>query len=325
MKVLVTGAAGFLGRWFVADHLNRGDDVYGVDDLSGPFSHWPEALRVDRRYEMDVVGFFRFAQNRAFDLAYHFAAPVGGRVKIEEDPLFNAGSLGLDAAFFRWATTNTETAVYPSSSAVYPVDDQLETFHHALSESLFSPVSPGTVKAWGKPDQIYGLTKLVGEVLAWRSAAYGLKTLCIRPFSGYGEDQGLDYPVPAIAQRAAMGENPIRIWGSGAQTRDFVHVSDIVGATQARLAEGIYGSSGGYACMNIGSGVATSFYDVATKLLLLAQTTAEIKTDPEKPEGVKHRYADTEEMERYYQLKVPLLDGLSRMLEYRRSHLRSHA
>jgi nucleoside-diphosphate-sugar epimerase len=322
LKVLVTGAAGFLGRWFVADHLNRGDDVTGIDDMSNPFSQWPEALKLDHRREMDIVSYFRVSELRrpVFDLAYHFAAPVGGRKKIEEDPLFNAGSLGLDAAFFRWATQHAHIAVYPSSSAVYPIHHQTSGAHHALQEGLFNPSDARDI--WGKPDEVYGLTKLVGEVLAWKSAAYGLRTLCIRPFSGYGEDQGLDYPMAAIAQRAAMGEDPIKIWGSGSQTRDFVHVSDIVGATQARLAEGIYG---GYAAMNIGSGVATSFRTIAEKLAILAGYDPEITTDPEQPEGVRHRYADVEEMERYYRPRVSLNEGLNRLLEYRRAQLRSHA
>jgi UDP-glucose 4-epimerase len=308
LKVLVTGAAGFLGRWFTADHIRRGDQVYGVDDFSNPFSHWPDELSPARRYNMDVLRFFGEGRvMNQFDRAYHFAAPVGGREKIEGDPLFNAGSLALDTAFFRWAVENTRVAVYPSSSAVYPVTLQRQESHLALMESEFLPEQ----YEWGKPDEVYGLAKLVGEYLAWKSVAYGLKTLCIRPFSGYGEDQGLDYPIPALARKVAMGEDPIVIWGSALQSRDFVHVSDIVGATQARLDESL---GRGYAVMNIGSGVPTTFRSVVTKLLVLANRTATIKAAPEKPEGVRHRYADNGNMRSYYEPQVPLAEGLARVL-----------
>ena len=81
--------------------------------------------------------------------------------------------------------------VYPSSSAVYGVNFQTNdaTFMH---EGLFNAASP----SWFAPDEMYGFTKLVGEFLAWKAAPYGLSTLCLRHFSGYGEEQSLEYPVP---------------------------------------------------------------------------------------------------------------------------------
>src|SRR5512134_1623108 len=96
-RVLVTGAAGFLGRWFVRHHVAAGDLVVGVDDLSNEHSYWPDELPEIRRRNIDVAKFFdRTASD--FDIAYHFAAPVGGRLKIEGDPLFNADSLRVDTA-----------------------------------------------------------------------------------------------------------------------------------------------------------------------------------------------------------------------------------
>lgn len=315
MKVLVTGSAGFLGRAFVQHHLEQGDEVIEVDDLSNPRSRWLDRENRPRhRAQLDAATWFNLNGDQRFELAYHFAAPVGGRMKIEGDPLFNADSLRLDAAFFRWATQDhVGTAVYPSSSAVYPVRLQTEDDSIALAESEFQPDQ----YQWGQPDEVYGLTKLVGEVLAWKSAAYGLSTLCIRPFSGYGEDQSTDYPVSAIARRVALRDTPVKIWGSGTQSRDFVHVSDIVGATIARLAKGVPG----FRTMNIGSGVATTFYELADLLVDIAGDRTYqpgIGTEPRKPEGVKHRYADTTRMENFYQLQVPLREGLRRVLAAQR-------
>lgn len=313
-SVLVTGAAGFLGRAFVRHLVAAGDEVFGVDDFSSPHAFWPDELRADCRARSDAGDWLASAAESEgrFDLAYHFAAPVGGRVKIEGDPLFNADSLRLDSLFFRWAVVQkVPVVVYPSSSAVYGVSFQTEEAT-LLHERLFNAANPN----WFAPDEMYGFTKLVGEFLAWKAAPYGLNTLCLRPFSGYGEEQSLEYPVPSIALRAAKQEDPLVIWGSGDQTRDFIHVSDVVGATIARLDAGVEG----YVSMNIGSGVATSFRAVAGILADLADYAPVITSDESKPQGVLNRWGDNQLMLRYYQPKVDLREGLRRVLDYRSAH-----
>lgn len=316
-SVLVTGAAGFLGRWFVKEHLKRGDFVYGIDDMSNPHSYWPEELPWLQRNETRADWFLQAAINTLenpdnrvgltnWDIAYHFAAPVGGREKIENDPLFNAHSLNLDSLFFRWAVNRVATAVYPSSSAVYGVELQ-GINAKPLSEDLFSP----TAEFWYPPDELYGLTKLVGEFLAYKSAGYGLNTLCIRPFSGYGEGQSSDYPIPSILARIKRRENPVVIWGSGEQKRDFIHVSDVVQATIARVEAGVTG----YQAMNIASGQGFSFREIALLAAKIAGYHPKIATDIMKPAGVNARYGDTTEMRKYYTPTVDLAVGLARVLE----------
>jgi nucleoside-diphosphate-sugar epimerase len=303
-KVLITGAAGFLGRNFVKHHLLAGDDVTGVDDMSSTGARWwPEQREHD--YHMDAELFFA-SQSGTYDLAYHFAAPVGGRLKIENDPLYNAHSLSLDEAFFRWAIEHTKTAVYPSSSAVYGTIHQGSN-SGCLNEVLFDPRSD----QWDVPDEMYGFTKMAGEVLAEKASRYGLSTLCIRPFSGYGNEQSFDYPVPSICARALRREDPLVVWGSGHQTRDFIHVSDIVGATAAALARGIEG----YQAINLGSGVATSFVQIAEMAADIIGYRPVITTDESKPEGVMSRYSDPSRMLAIYQPTVGLRDGLAQVID----------
>jgi UDP-glucose 4-epimerase len=313
VKVLITGAAGFLGRNFVRHHLGQGDYVLGVDNLSNPHSYW-DGLPEERQYGADAGRFFDIVGTiHQWDIVYHFAAPVGGREKIEYDPLFNADSLRLDSLLFRWATqAKPGVIVYPSSSAVYGTALQSRN-GVALHEGQFQPAAAN----WFAPDEMYGFTKLAGEVLAWKSAAYGLNVLCIRPFSGYGEDQSLEYPVPSIAARVARREDPLTIWGSGHQTRDFIHVSDLVGATIARLDAGV----NNYQAMNIGSGFPESFRAVATSLAQRAGYNPEIVTDESKPEGVMTRFADTTRMLKFYVPRVPLGDGLGRVLHAQEARL----
>jgi nucleoside-diphosphate-sugar epimerase len=310
MKVLITGGAGFLGRAFVRHHLNRMDKVLTVDDLSAAGAHWVDDWGY-QRVEQDVMDYFARPTFDSFDLAYHFAAPVGGREKIEGDPLYNADSLRLDSMFFRWARGRVGTAVYPSSSAVYGTvlqSAELADWERwALTEANFDPRDD----RWFAPDEMYGFTKMAGEVLASKAAQYGLNTLCIRPFSGYGEEQALDYPMPSITRRAALREDPLTVWGAGTQTRDFIHVDDLVGATQAVLDRGVEG----YEAINLGSGVATSFITVAELAAMAAGYSPTITTDPGKPQGVASRFADPTRMLALYQPKVSLEAGIARMVE----------
>lgn len=303
MRVLVTGGAGFLGRWFVEHHAAAGDDVVAIDDRSNQHSYWPGG-EFDCA-EKDLEEALKSLSGR-FDRAYHFAAPVGGRLKISNDPMFNADSLRLDSVFFRWAIKHTDTALYPSSSAVYPISMQGEK-GHSLHEGAFSAKNPN----WLKPDEMYGFTKLAGEFLAETASRYGLNTLCIRPFSGYGEGQGIDYPIPSIALRALRREDPIVIWGPGSQRRDLIHVSDVVGATLARLNAGIEG----YETMNIGSGYGMSFDDVARACAEIVGYEPTIEHDVTKPVGVMNRFADTGRMSRYYTPKVTVREGLTRVID----------
>lgn len=314
-SVLITGAAGFLGRWFVREHIARGDFVIGVDDLSNEHSFWPDELGPILRYQMDAMTWFRKGLNTSrdaevgltkWDIVYHFAAPVGGREKIEGDPLFNANSFALDATFFRYAVKRAAIAIYPSSSAVYGARLQ-EGSGMLLTENLVDP----SADAWDAPDELYGTTKFIGEYLAYKSAKYGLNTLCIRPFSGYGEGQSMEYPVPSILARAKRLEDPLVVWGTGEQRRDFVHISDLVGATLARLDAGVHG----YQTLNIASGTGVSFRQIAQLAAEIMGYRPDIVCDTTKPSGVSSRYGSPIRMNTFYTRQVSLREGLTRMLE----------
>jgi GDP-L-fucose synthase len=314
MKVLITGAAGFMGRHFAMFHAERGDTVHCLDDLSSQWAKWPMHERINS--VKGDAGLFFDGWSEAirvdYDLVYHFAAPVGGREKIEGDPMFNAGSLRLDASLFRWAAKfgKRTTVVYPSSSAVYDISDQAKHTQQALTEDDFHP-SPASDRWWPVPDEIYGLTKLVGEVLAWRAQKYDVDTLCIRPFSGYGEDQSPEYPVPSICRRVAEKQDPLIVWGSGQQARDFIYIDDVVGATVARLEAGI----DGYQRMNIGTGEFHTFNRVAQMAAAgNYDSPPSIENLSDKPEGVHMRFCDPTEMLKYYKPVVPLEDGLGRVV-----------
>ncbi len=124
-------------------------------------------------------------------------------------------------------------------------------------------------------------------------------------------DQDLSYPTPAICNRAVQGEDPIVIWGSGKQTRDFIYVDDLVEAIISYLPK-----LKGYDTMNLGSGKAHSFRDVAVLAARYMGYKPSITNLQDKPEGVKQRYADVSKMKKHYTPKVSFEQGIKKVVAF---------
>lgn len=336
---IVSGACGFVGRHTVKQLLKRTtDNIIMIDDLSvGTHpSTWLPEFSSKKLKDVEIIGkeerlfywqtdfrkFLRKIQENSNWLmdeyglnveigdAFHFAAIVGGRAKIEGDPMAVALDLSIDAEFFNWiAKAKPHRVLYPSSSAAYPISMQTENENAALKESDIN-IDGYT---FGMPDLTYGWTKMTGEFLAKIAARhYGIPIVCIRPFSGYGEDQDLSYPVPAIARRAAKKEDPFEVWGSGKQGRDFVHIDDIMDCMFLAMDKISDGTA-----INIGSGKLTSFLDLIKLFSRFAEYTPIIKPLLDKPVGVHSRYCDMNFVkERLGWLpKISLEDGMKRVYD----------
>ena len=330
---LVTGGCGFVGRNVTRRLLRDGKDVWLVDDLSTgkdpagwlgeDYQGKPVAAGVTcfdgpQRVVFihgDVRSFFSGSVDLGelsepdFDDVFHLAAVVGGRAVIDGNPMAVAIDLALDALCFNWAVEKKPgRLLYASSSAAYPIDLQGEGGAVALKESDIQ--FGGRL---GQPDMTYGWSKLTGEYLARIAHEhYGLHTACVRPFSGYGEEQDLSYPVPAIAQRAANREAPMTVWGTGEQGRDFVHIDDCIEAMM-RILDAVKDGSG----VNIGSGRLLNFKQVAALFVQLEGYEAEIKPLIGKPVGVHSRYADISHMQEIlnWTPAISVEEGFGRVLE----------
>ncbi len=333
---LISGGCGFVGRNMVqrlsSDPNNR---VIFVDDLSvGTHpSTWLDKEQTNKVKDAEFYGDnliflerdFRFLLQHMtadenylakeygievdqFDDVFHFAAIVGGRAKIDGDPMMVALDLSIDAEFFYWVTRRKPKRVlYPSSSAAYPVDLQSESHAIALSESDID------FKKMGEPDMTYGWSKLTGEYLAMITAKhYDVSVTCIRPFSGYGEDQDLTYPIPAIARRAANKENPFEVWGSGKQGRDFVHIDDVLDCTLLAMDKISDGTA-----INIGQGQLTSFLEIIDIFTDFAGYKPEIKPLLDKPVGVHSRYCNMDWVKENlgWEPKISIREGMRRVYE----------
>jgi nucleoside-diphosphate-sugar epimerase len=293
VKVFVSGNAGFIGSALARALKTRGDEVAGLDIINGP--------------QFDALDFFR-TDNTRYDLAIHAAAVIGGREGIDGSPLAVATNLALDAWYFNWLIrTGTPRAVYFSSSAAYPVD--LQDDHATARELSEEDIRIGRW-SFGTPDAVYGWAKLTGEVLAEHARAAGCSVLVCRPFSGYGELQGLNYPFPSIVARAARREDPLDIWGDGEQVRDWIHVDDVVAATLAAL------DAGEEWATNLGTGIPTSFNELAAQVVEQVGDgyNPTIRHLLDKPTGVAYRVADPTRMLALHKPAVSLREGIRRAL-----------
>jgi nucleoside-diphosphate-sugar epimerase len=295
MRALITGDRGFLGRHFADELRRRGYQVVGCDTKTA------RSQDCRRLFDEDV----RLRTMPHWDLVVHCAAVVGGRATIDGDPLATAESLSIDAEMFRWAAVARPGRVlYFSSSAAYPAAYQTGVWSKETlrEDDVYLAVTVGM------PDQVYGWSKVTGELLAARLRETGVPVTVVRPFSGYGKDQDDTYPFRAILERVRRREDPLEVWGTGEQVRDWIHVDDLVAGALA-VAE-----SGTEDPVNLCTGRATSFLELARMMADVAEYSPEIKPLADKPAGVAYRVGDPTRMRRFYEPRVDLMDGVLRAL-----------
>ena len=187
MKILVTGADGFLGSNAVRYLKERGYNV--------------TAYTQDVKYNMPY---------ETYDVLYHFAAFVGGRKGIDNNLWNIAENIEIDRLTFKWAEQFCGKIIYPSSCAAYPA---------ALQTQAGTPMSEDTPD--GETFDMYGMSKLAAECMLKQMT---IPSHVMRPFTIYGPGQSMDYPLPSIIARARQGE--CSVWGSGTQIRDYVYIDD---------------------------------------------------------------------------------------------------
>lgn len=289
MKILITGHKGFVGRHFMKRLNTSRNSIVGIDIKDGK----------------DCRDFFRKDKNTYFDLVIHLAAIVGGRKTIDGDPISVATNLSIDAEFFNWAVkSKPKKIVYFSSSAAYPIEYQTRKKHRILKES---DIDLENIKS---PDNTYGWAKLSGEILAKHAQKYGLDILVLRPFSGYGEDQDLDYPFPSFIDRIKRRVNPFEIWGDGNQVRDFIYIDDIIDFTLHAIKVNVNEP------VSLGWGEPVSFNKLARLMFNISGFKPSIKHLLDNPTGSFFRCSNNSKMLSFYKPKITLEEGIKRALNY---------
>ena len=318
-RILITGAAGFVGRRLVGFMLEKGYDVVAVDSIApltggiDPNQGWPLYNPKDYKnfifYKMDCRDWFKKNLDQKFDYAFHLAAMVGGREIIENNPLIVAEDLSIDSHFWQWCSkSKPEKVISFSSSACYPIELQRHDNNRLLKEEDIS-----FEKNIGMPDMTYGWAKLTCEYLGQIAfQKYGIKSVCYRPFSGYGEDQDLNYPFPSICKRILKNKNSelINVWGSGNQSRDFIYIDDCIQGVYKTMDKINDGSA-----INLSTGKLTSFIEFAKKTCNILGFDPKIEGTESKPEGVFARGGDvTKQHKLGFKHSIELNEGIKKAL-----------
>ena len=195
--------------------------------------------------------------------------------------------------------------MYFSSSAAYPV---------SLQDGTSAPVrlreQDLRLDLVHRADQTYGLAKLTGELLAEHAEQVGTRVVVVRPFSGYGGDQSLDYPFPSFVDRALRRADPFEVWGDGEQTRDWIHIDDVVAGTLAAVEAEVRGP------VNVCTGRGTSFNELAGLVTSAAGYAPPIKHLNSMPAGVLHRVGDPTRLHTFYRPRISLEEGVQRALRW---------
>ena len=310
-----------MGRRFCRHFLDAGDEVHCIDPVApltggiDPASGWP--LFDPRDYERFTFGkvdcreWFKANPESHFDYVVHLAAMVGGRAMIENNPLAVADDLSIDAEYWQWAErARPERTLCFSSSAAYPIKYQREQGYRLLTEDMISFEDD-----IGMPDMSYGWAKLTCEYLARLAyEKHGLKSICYRPFSGYGEDQDDSYPFPSIVKRAMahVGKPVLTVWGTGDQMRDFIYIDDCVRGAVATMDRIDNGDA-----INLSTGIFTSFKEFARMAALSLGYSPEVVGLSDQPAGVFARAGDTARQKSYgFTAGTTFAEGISRAIGY---------
>jgi len=225
-KVLVTGCAGFVGSHLVDRLLADGHEVVGVDSFEDYYSREMKEANVSQARDYET-----FELVEANILALAGEGRLRGLVDAAESVYHLAAQPGVRASWGKTFNVYLDNNVLATQVLLEIAQEVgLRSFVYASSSSVYgdTTVFPMREDAPVAPFSPYGVTKLAAEHLCrLYTRNFGLHTVSLRFFTVYGPRQRPDMAFRRFTQ-AALARQPIRIFGDGAQTRDFTYVSDII-------------------------------------------------------------------------------------------------
>ena len=330
MRILVTGAAGFIGSKLSERLLARGDEVLGYDNLNDYYDPRLKEARLARLMPLPGFSFLRASleDRAALDAAFvdfrpqrvvNLAAQAGVRYSLENPHAYvESNIVGFMNVLEACRHNGVDHLVYASSSSVYGNNRKLP---FAVEDSVDHPVS------------MYAATKKANELMAHTySHLFNLPTTGLRFFTVYGPWGRPDMALFLFTRKILAGE-PIDVFNHGHHTRDFTYVDDIVegvirtldqvpGPDPAYdpLAPSPATSSAPYRVYNIGNNRPVELLRYIEVLEECLGRKAERNLLPLQPGDVPDTYADVEALQRDtgYSPSTPIETGVARFVEWYR-------
>ncbi|PKM16914.1 MAG: capsular biosynthesis protein CpsI [Gammaproteobacteria bacterium HGW-Gammaproteobacteria-2] len=334
MRVLVTGAAGFIGSHLSQRLLARGDEVLGYDNLNAYYDPALKQARLDRLTPHDSFRFVkasledRSALEHAFtqfapQRVVNLAAQAGVRYSLENPQAYiDSNIVGFTNILENCRHHGVEHLVYASSSSVYGANRKLP---FSVEDPVDHPVS------------LYAATKKANELMAHTySHLFGLPTTGLRFFTVYGPWGRPDMALFLFTRKILAGE-PIDVFNNGHHRRDFTYIDDIVEGVIRTLdrvpaADPGYNppsptparSAAPYRVYNIGSHQPVELLRYIELLEQCLGRKAERRLLPLQPGDVPDTFADVEALQRDtgYTPATPIAEGIARFVAWYREFYR---
>ena len=310
-RVLVTGAAGFIGSILAQRLLDEGREVVALDSLDSFYSVAEKrrnlaSLESAKRFEFveadvrDARALGRLLSGPRPDGVVHLAALAGVRPSLERPAEYaDVNVVGTARLLEACVRAGVDRFVFASSSSVYGERADGEPFRE--TDSVGHPISP------------YAATKRAGELLAHSfHHTHGLSVVCARIFTAYGPRQRPDLAVRAFAERILRGE-PIPVFGDGKSVRDFTYVEDLVDGLVRALDSGLP-----FEVLNLAGGCTVTVLEVLELLERALGRSARIEWLPRQTGDVSRTWADIGAAHRLlgYAPRTSLEQGIARFVEW---------
>ena len=274
MKILVTGGAGFIGSHIAEYLVQRGDDVTVLDNLITGSKENLTKISDKINFVNGDIRDHKLLEKLVSDTTgvFHEAALASVQQSFSMKDEYIAVNVAGTENIFKLAKEYGFKIVYASSSSVYGNPKKI-------------PVKEDDER---KPINPYAKTKLDGEDLAKKYSEIGVKVIGLRYFNVFGKRQSKEYAgvIKLFLQRIQQKKSP-KINGDGLQTRDFVHIDDVVKANVLAMDSDI-----NHRFLNVGSGLPTSVLDLANLIIEVSGLSLEPIHGPELSGDVKATQSD---------------------------------
>lgn len=319
MKILLTGAAGFIGFHTARALLARGDTVRGLDNLNDYYDVRLKearlaALEPFERFSFrsaDIADPTQLAEAAApgdYDVIIHLAAQAGVRYSVENPYAYVHSNVTGQVAIFELADRLGKLPiVYASSSSVYGANDKVP---FSEADRVDQPVS------------VYAATKRAGELLAQAyKETHGLASTGLRFFTVYGRYSRPDM-APWLFTDAILKGRPIAVFNNGDMERDFTHVSDIAAGVVASADRIVTQPTETAAVYNLGNNDPVRLLDFIGAIERATGRKATMEMKPKPAGDVLRTYADIALAERDlgFQPKTKLEEGITDFVDWFRGY-----